>query len=43
MNFSRFQTLTKEEKERLNLSDFLVSEIQEIIKETVFKEEDAVV
>lgn len=41
MNFSRFETLTKEEKEKLTLSDFLVSEIQEIIKETAFREEDA--
>lgn len=39
MNFSRFEDLTKEEKEKITLNDLTVSEIKNVIEETVFSKE----
>ena len=39
MNTTRFESLTKDEKKALTVNDFTVSELTEIINETIFDKE----
>nr|DAU61047.1 MAG TPA: ECF sigma factor [Caudoviricetes sp.] len=43
MDKTRFSALTKEEKENLTLNDFTVSEIIELINETVLSPENRII
>ena len=43
MDKTRFSALTKEEKENLTLNDFTVSEIIELINETVLSPENLII